>query len=61
MLRYDLADHRPEKLDEGILSLCGGLVEVSIVILLFRSELSSITTGAKVIFRPNRLTYISNC
>jgi hypothetical protein len=34
---YRLEDHRPLQLDQGILSSCGGLVEVSITILLSTS------------------------
>lgn len=60
--KYDFAYNRPHDLDLGIVSACGGLVEVSAVILsLWTIELNNVFAGARLKFNQNRSTDSSNC
>lgn len=57
---YDLAYHRPIELDQGILSTCGGLAEVSIAIPLPLIELKHTCVGARVKVRSDCSTNTPN-
>lgn len=60
--KYDFAYNRPHELDLGIVSACGGLVEVSAVLLsLWTVELNNMFAGARLKFNQNRSVDSSNC
>jgi hypothetical protein len=57
---YHLDQHRPLQLEQGILTACGGLVEVSITVLPYTRKLSGLFTGSGDICRRLRTTYTSD-